>query len=101
MRLPWLSLATLSLAAASLQAAPVFGPGVDPTAFRVTLFASGLSYPQSMQKLPDGSIAVQTSPDWVNGAILRFVDGNSDGIADAPGVPIYNTTGEGPLTQLA
>ena len=82
----------------------MFGPDVDSSLFRVTSFVdfgTG-SFPQSMIQLPDLSIAIQTSPGFTSGAILRFVDADLNGVADGPGVPIYTSpVGEGPLTQLA
>ena len=89
------------LTSASLSATPVFGPQVNGSDFAVTVFASGLSFPQSIQKLPDNSIVVQTSPSFSGGDLLRFSDLNFDGIADGPGTSIYTApANQGPLTQL-
>jgi glucose/arabinose dehydrogenase len=70
---------------------------VRPSDFRITTFATGLSYPHSMQQLQDGSILVSTS-DPVSGGnyyastgtLLRFVDVNGDGVADGPGEVMYS-----------
>ena len=79
--------------------APVFNSDVDLSLFRVTLFASGLAFPQAMQQLSDGSIMVQTSPGYSGGQLVVLRDVNGDGIADLPGVPpVYSTPG--PLVQL-
>ena len=79
--------------------APLFNSDVDLSLFRVTLFASGLAFPQSMQHLSDGSILVQTSPGYSGGQLVVLRDVNGDGIADLPGVPpVYSTPG--PLVQL-
>ena len=65
-------------------------PRVDPSDFRVTTFATGLSFPYGMQQLPDGSILVGTSVPTQNsyfnstGRLVRLVDANHDGVADGP-----------------
>jgi glucose/arabinose dehydrogenase len=83
------------------SASPVFGPGVDPSLFRVTQFATGLAYPQGMQQLPDGSIVVQTSPGFYGGQILRFTDSDGDGMGTPDALPLYtNPSGQGPQLQL-
>lgn len=71
------------LLAATLPSQPfsIQGPGVDPSLFRITTFASGLSNPLSMQTMSDGSLLVTTSP----GQVLRFVDADHNGVADGPG----------------
>ncbi len=82
-------------------------PVVDPAAFRVTTFASGLNYPHGMQALADGSILVAVSnpnsgsQSYYNstGELLRFVDANDDGVADgSPGV-LFNGF-PGSLTEV-
>jgi len=73
-------------------------PIVNPADFRVTVFASGLNYPHGMTRLPDGSLLVgvsnpvQGSTSYFDstGEILRFVDANSDGVADGPGEDLYD-----------
>jgi hypothetical protein len=66
-------------------------PRLDPSDFRITVFASGLDFPASPQELPDGSILVATSARDGNsyydssGRLLRLVDENHDGNADGPG----------------
>jgi glucose/arabinose dehydrogenase len=67
--------------------------------FNVTQFATGLSLPDQMVQLSDGSIAIQTSPFGATGQILRFTDANHDGIADGAGTLLYQTA-SGPLTGL-
>jgi glucose/arabinose dehydrogenase len=98
----WLKAALgLTLLSAVLVATPTFGPGVDSSQFNVTLFTSGLAFPQSMQQLTDGSIVVQTSPGFSGGSVLRFVDSNNDGVADFSTGLIYGApAGQGPLTQM-
>ncbi len=69
-------------------------PALDPSIadqFEITTFASGLNFPTSMQELGDGSIIVATNDSAsgnffaTTGTLLRFVDGNKDGVADGPG----------------
>lgn len=80
----------------SLRAAPftVQGPGVNPSDFRVTAFARGLSFPLGMVPLSDGSLLVAVTAGntfWSgnNGRLLRLTDTNQDGIADGPGTILY------------
>src|SRR6185503_16934788 len=70
-------------------------PRVNPDDFRITTFASGLNFPTSLVRLPDGSILVATSNpsgSYFNstGAVLRFVDADGDGVADGPGAVVYS-----------
>lgn len=95
-------LAALALPLA-LTAAPARGEVTAPTLarpqdqarFRVSVFATGLSYPTSMTQFADGSLLVATSqggPSWLDnylfasqtGSLVRLVDANGDGIADGP-----------------
>jgi glucose/arabinose dehydrogenase len=70
------------------------GPGVNATDFRITAFATNISYPLGMVQLSDGSLLVAVSQGasfWSStGQIIRLTDTNHDGIADAPGVVLYN-----------
>jgi glucose/arabinose dehydrogenase len=79
------------------------GPGVQPTDFRVTVFATGIDYVLGMDELPDGSIlaAITDGPKYFsgNGRIVRFVDANRDGVADGPGKTLF-TGLQGGLTSL-
>lgn len=68
----------------------------DQPRFRVTTFASGLSFPTSMTELSDGSLLVAESVgssfgDGTTGRLVRLVDSDHDGIAD--GVPQVLATG--------
>lgn len=85
------------LAAAPAAAQPfVVGgdSGVDPAAYEVRVFASGLDFPLGMLALDDGSILVGESHEsfpgssFLNsvGEILRYVDAEPDGVADGPGL---------------
>jgi glucose/arabinose dehydrogenase len=69
------------------------GPGVNPADFRVTVFASGLSYPLGMARLPDGSmlVSVLQNASFFGGtaSLVRLVDANGDGVADAAPVVLY------------
>lgn len=69
------------------------GPGLIPTQFRVTEFATGLNYPVGMAELSDGSILSTSSdgPNFFNsnGRLLRYIDANEDGVADGPGTVLY------------
>lgn len=74
----------------------VQGPGVNTNHFRVTTFASGISFPLGMAELPDGSLlvtAVQNaafSSGTNPGRLIRLTDTNTDGIADGAGVILYS-----------
>jgi glucose/arabinose dehydrogenase len=65
------------------------GPGVNMSDFRITVFATNLSYPLGMARLTDGSILVAVSEgssfDSSVGKVIRLVDTDNDGIADGPG----------------
>jgi len=68
----------------------------DQARFRVTTFASGLSFPTSMASLADGSLLVATNngPSIFGsptGNLLRLVDLDQDGLAD--GAPTVLATG--------
>jgi glucose/arabinose dehydrogenase len=63
-------------------------PRVDPADFEITVFASGLDSPLSMQELSDGSMSVGT-----DGGLLRLVDADDNGVADGPGTLPYTGTG--------
>src|SRR5260370_36126531 len=70
------------------------GPGVKATDFRITVFATNISYPLGMVQLSDGSLLVAVSQGasfWSStGQLIRLTDTNHDGIADAPGAVLYN-----------
>src|SRR5258706_2197072 len=78
-----------------VRAAPVAiqGPGVSENEFRITVFATNISYPLGMVQLSDGSLLVSVSQGasfWSSsGQIVRLTDTNHDGIADAPGALLY------------
>jgi len=70
------------------------GAGVKATDFRITVFATNISYPLGMVQLTDGSLLAAVSQGasfWSStGQLVRLTDTNHDGIADAPGVVLYN-----------
>src|ERR1051325_6238277 len=70
------------------------GPGVRTNDFRITIFATNLSYPLGMARLADGSLLVAvsegTSFNSSVGKLLRLVDTNQDGVADGPGSAVYS-----------
>jgi hypothetical protein len=86
----------------------VTGPGVNPSDFRITTFASGLNYPDAMLTLSDGSLLVGVSNlvgsstyASSGGELLRFTDTTGTGIADNPaGEVMYNGL-PGELTGLS
>jgi len=92
------ALSTLAAADPAIAQFTIGGdPRVNPDDFRITTFASGLNYPNGLARLSDGSILVATSnPNGTgtffasSGALLRFTDTNSDGIADGPGQVMYS-----------
>jgi glucose/arabinose dehydrogenase len=94
----WLALVAVLVAASAAAQTPPFAvggdPRVNPNDFRVTVFASGLDFPLSMQALSDGSILVGTS-----GGLLRLLDADGDGVADGPGTYLYTAT-PGGVTSL-
>jgi glucose/arabinose dehydrogenase len=77
------------------QSAPftLQGPGVNPNDFRITVFATNLSYPLGMSRLSDGSLLVAVSQGqsfWSSiGQLIRLTDTNQDGIADGPPTVLY------------
>lgn len=77
-------------------AVPFTLQGVNPGDFRVTTFASGLSYPLGMLELSDGSLlvtVVQNSNFFSSSLpskLLRLTDTNGDGIADDAGTVLYS-----------
>jgi glucose/arabinose dehydrogenase len=73
------------------------GPTLDNSRLRITVFAEGLNFPKSMQRLSDGSLLVATSDpvpggNYFNstGTLLRLVDANHDGRADGPGTVLFS-----------
>ena len=93
-----------ALAASAVVPFTLTGPGVNPADFEVTIFSSGLDYPNGMVELEDGSILVAVSdgsPEYFSGAgrIVRLEDTDGDGVAD--GLPTVLTSGLAPpLTAL-
>ena len=102
----WLPGLTVALALSPVVLAPAAQAESPPTLtlnrpqdqsrFRVTTFASGLSFPTSMASLADGSLLVATNngPSIFGsptGNLLRLVDSDDDGIAD--GAPTVLATG--------
>lgn len=79
------------------------GPGVVPSQFRVTEFATGLNYPLGMAELPDGSLLVASTdgPSFFssNARLVRLIDTNGDGAADGPAATLF-TGLSGGLTSV-
>jgi hypothetical protein len=100
-----LLLAVLGLAVPQPAQVPftIQGLGVNPAQFRVTTFATGISFVLGMAELSDGSIlaAISDSSSYFtsNGRLVRFVDANKDGVADAAGLTLV-TGLSGGLTSL-
>lgn len=99
--------ATATLVAAALSAStpamgvPLVARPQDESRFRITAFATGLSFPTSMASLSDGSLLVATNTggaqSWIgdhyiftspSATLVRLVDNDHDGVADGPGVPL-------------
>ena len=80
---------------ANAQSAPftIQGPGINPSDFRITVFATNLNYPLGMARLSDGSLLVAVSQGqsfWSStGQIIRLTDTNHDGIADGAGAVLF------------
>lgn len=102
----WLPGLTVALALSPVLLAPAAQAESPPTLtlnrpqdqsrFRVTTFASGLSFPTSMASLSDGSLLVATNNGLSifgspTGNLLRLVDSDDDGFAD--GAPTVLATG--------
>src|SRR5688572_15086704 len=70
------------------------GPGVRESEFRVTTFATNLSYPLGMAQLADGSflVAVSQGPEFFSapGRIIRLIDADADGVADQSPAVVYS-----------
>ncbi len=80
------------------------GPGVNPTDFRMTTFATGLNYPVGMVALSDGSILVAVSHqasffNGTSGALIRLADTDNDGVADSE-ITLFDSVPGGQLTAL-
>ncbi|MEP7353600.1 MAG: PEP-CTERM sorting domain-containing protein [Acidobacteriota bacterium] len=89
MRAAYFPVMLLGLASTAFGTLIFNDPVVDPSNFRLTQFTNspiGTAY--SLQRLPDGSVAVLEG-----GTIQRLTDLNSDGIADDVGTPIYHSNG--------
>ena len=93
----WITIILIVLfAPAEGQCAPfaLRGPGVNTNDFRVTTFATNLSYPLGMARLTDGSllVAVNQGPSFFSapGRIVRLVDADHDGVADGPPALLYS-----------
>src|SRR2546426_11176556 len=89
-----LAIQPLWLEAARADPFAIQGPGVKATDFRITVFATNISYPLGMVQLAVGSLLVAVSQGisfWSStGQLIRLTDTNHDGIADAPGAVLYN-----------
>jgi glucose/arabinose dehydrogenase len=79
---------------ATAQPFTVQGPGVNSNDFRVTTFATGLSFPIGMVQLSDGSVlvAINEGSSYLNsvGKIIRLTDTNQNGVADGPPSVLYS-----------
>jgi len=63
------------------------GPGVDPSQFEVTEYATGLNYPVGMVELSDGSVVVGVTNatsffSGNSGSLVRLIDADADGVAE-------------------
>lgn len=80
---------------------------VHPEDFVITEFAAGLDFPFGLAELPDGSLLVGVNaPATPNssfresvGSLLRLVDVDGDGVADGPGVTLFESL-PGPITSV-
>jgi len=73
----------------------VQGPGVNTADFKVTVFASGLDFPNGIAELTDGSLIVTASdgsPSYFSGSgrLIRLVDSDGDGSADGTPDVLYS-----------
>jgi glucose/arabinose dehydrogenase len=89
----FLSVTRLAFSQFTLQ-----GPGVVPSDFRVTTFATGLNFPVGMTDLPDGSVLVAVSnggafANTTSGSLIRLVDTDLDGVANVSQTLVSNVAG--------
>ena len=84
----------LSIAPPAVGGSPI----VNPADFRVTEFATGLSFPTGLLAMADGSllasITVPRDPSNPNyyystGEVVRFTDSTGTGVADNSGTVLY------------
>lgn len=80
-----LALLSIPCLAGSLQLNPL---ALDPAQFRVTEFATNLTFPLGMVQLSDASIGVGTYY-----SILRFADANHVGVAEPAGSALFSGAG--------
>ena len=94
----------LSVAPPAVGGSPI----VNPADFRVTEFATGLSFPTGLLTMADGSllasITIPTDPSYPDyyestGEVVRFTDSTGTGVADNAGTVLYSGL-PGPLTDL-
>ena len=92
----WAMMLALLLCPICAYPAPLslHGPGVNASDFRITVFATNMSYPLGMARLEDGSMLVATSTGssyWNStGKLIRLTDTDQNGIADGPGTVLYS-----------
>jgi len=86
--LVWFALALRLIQSGWATPLVIQGPGISPSDFKVTVFASGLDFPLAMAELDDGSIlaALNTGTSFYNsvGRLVRLVDADGDGVAESP-----------------
>lgn len=105
---PWfVGYALLALLWSRAEAVPTLtlARPLDQASFRVTTFATGLSFPTSMARLDDGSLLVAESVGSslfgaASGRIVRLVDADRDGRADGPPQVVATTGIPGVVTSL-
>ena len=84
------------IAGAPAQPFAIQGPGVNPSDFRITIFATNIYFPLGMVQLSDGSLLVATSQGtsfWSGstvGKLVRLVDTNNDGVADGSPTVLFS-----------
>ena len=74
-------------------------PGVDPSAFRITTFISGVGPATTVAAAPGGGMLVATG--FANATVRRYVDVDGNGVADGVGAPVIQLTAGGAITSLA
>lgn len=75
-------------------------PTVDSSQFRVTTFANGLPFVTGVVRAKDNSILALVSPGYGAMEVRRFLDANSDGVADGTGTVLYSNAVGGLGTQI-
>ncbi len=73
---------------------------LNPALFRVTEYATNLSFPNSVLAGPGNSLLAVLSPAYTTAQVVRFTDLDFNGVADGPPSVLYSNSLAGPGVQL-